>query len=272
LRELFGAYGEITGVKILTDKLTGMHKGCAFLTYRTKQMCDAAIQAIHNKKVFPPAKNPIQVKYADGQLERFENKLFVGQIPKDKTEQDIHDLFGQYGEIEKINLLKDANGTSKGCCFVKFRHRQDAEAAIKGLADHRFDNSVLATGLVVKFADNEQQRTQRKMAKAVSHFGMGGPLYGVPGVYTPYAYFPAYPSSYNSSYISTLQGFTMVPFQQHPHEGPTYPLPPLSPSYPEPDWQTFQPFGNGYENIAGQMSRMTFKEGAFENVPPSNDQ
>jgi hypothetical protein len=66
------------------------------LTYRTKEQADAAIAALHGKKTFPPAKNPIQVKFADGELERFENKLFIGQVPKDKTEQDIVDLFGSF--------------------------------------------------------------------------------------------------------------------------------------------------------------------------------
>jgi len=251
LRELFGPYGDITGVKILTDKVTGMHKGCAFLTYRTKEMCDAAIEGIHNKKIFPPAKNPIQVKYADGELERFENKLFVGQIPKDKTDQDIHNLFSQYGDIEKINLLRDTSGASKGCCFVKFRSRQAAEAAIAALSDYRFDTSTnLPSGLVVKFADTEQQRTQRKMAKIATQYAMSPQYYGVPGVYAaPYAYYPpgayaqAMPASLNAPY-GAYPAYAVASPQQL-QEGPPGANLFIPATYTEAELQAaFVPYGN----------------------------
>jgi len=126
------------------------------LTYRTKESCDAAIAALHNKKTFPPAKNPIQVKYAEGQLERFENKLFIGQIPRDKTEEDIQALFAPFGEIDSINLLKDPAGVSKGCCFVKFKTREAASKAIHELGNYTFDGEA-PTPLVVKWADSPQQ-------------------------------------------------------------------------------------------------------------------
>lgn len=107
------------------------------------------------------------MKFADGELERFETKLFVGQIPKDKGEEDIRQLFSPFGEIETINLLRNGfGGPSKGCCFVKFRTREQADAAIEGLTDFRMETPhPLPTGLVVKFADSDQQRAHRKMHK-----------------------------------------------------------------------------------------------------------
>ena len=42
-------------------------------------------------------------------------KMFVGQIPRTMDEQQLFDLFKEYGRVYNVNLLKDkTNGMSRG--------------------------------------------------------------------------------------------------------------------------------------------------------------
>ncbi|XP_025410855.1 CUGBP Elav-like family member 2 [Sipha flava] len=45
-------------------------------------------------------------------------KMFVGQIPRAMNEQDLTDMFGEFGRVYQLNLLRDKfTGVSKGKIF-----------------------------------------------------------------------------------------------------------------------------------------------------------
>ena len=47
------------------------------------------------------------------------NKLFVGNLAFDVTENDLQDLFTQHGSVVEVNLVLDrATGRSRGFAFV----------------------------------------------------------------------------------------------------------------------------------------------------------
>ncbi len=50
LKELFGQYGEVSSVKIITDRETGRAKGFGFITMDTDSEAKAAIEALHQKE------------------------------------------------------------------------------------------------------------------------------------------------------------------------------------------------------------------------------
>lgn len=57
-------------------------------------------------------------------------KVFVGMLSKTATEDIVHSMFEEFGTVEEVTVLKDKEGHSKGCAFVKFKQRQEAQAAI----------------------------------------------------------------------------------------------------------------------------------------------
>jgi len=61
LRPVFEGFGPIYDLTIIRDKTTGLHRGCAFLTYASRNSAEEAIEALHNKKKLPNAQNPLQV-------------------------------------------------------------------------------------------------------------------------------------------------------------------------------------------------------------------
>lgn len=64
-------------------------------------------------------------------------KLFVGNIEWGATDEQLKELFAQYGEIEECVIVTDKfSGRSKGFGFVTFVNAEDAEKAIAELHDY----------------------------------------------------------------------------------------------------------------------------------------
>ena len=80
--------------------------------------------------------NPLQVKFADGEQERLEHKLFVGMVPKTATEDDVMRVFAPFGRVEEIMIHRGVDGMPKGAAFVKYSTRDEANEAIIRLNGH----------------------------------------------------------------------------------------------------------------------------------------
>ena len=61
-------------------------------------------------------------------------KIYVGNLSRDVTEEDLRTPFAEFGQIESINIIKDKySGQSKGFGFVEMSSKAEGQAAIDGL-------------------------------------------------------------------------------------------------------------------------------------------
>ena len=64
------------------------------------------------------------------------NKLFVGNLSFDTTENDLQDLFEKFGPVTEVNLITDRmSGRSRGFAFVTMATDEGAQAAVSGLTN-----------------------------------------------------------------------------------------------------------------------------------------
>jgi RNA recognition motif-containing protein len=64
-------------------------------------------------------------------------KIYVGNLPFTATEESLHELFSQYGQVESVKLITDRDtGRPRGFGFVEMG--EGASNAIAALNDREF--------------------------------------------------------------------------------------------------------------------------------------
>lgn len=58
-------------------------------------------------------------------------KLYVGNLPFSASEDDVRELFAQYGEVVSVNLISDREtGRPRGFGFVEMENAEEAQQAL----------------------------------------------------------------------------------------------------------------------------------------------
>ena len=66
-------------------------------------------------------------------------KLYVGNLSRDVTQEDLREAFQAFGQVEAVNVIKDRfRDVSKGFAFVEMPVESEAKAAIEGLHRKEF--------------------------------------------------------------------------------------------------------------------------------------
>jgi RNA recognition motif-containing protein len=69
-------------------------------------------------------------------------KLLIRNLDRSTTEEELKDLFSDYGAVQSCNLVLDKiTGDSKGFAFVEMPKPGDAKAAMKSLNDKTVGNN-----------------------------------------------------------------------------------------------------------------------------------
>ncbi|XP_023580333.1 CUGBP Elav-like family member 3 isoform X35 [Trichechus manatus latirostris] len=215
LKPIFEQFGRIFELTVIKDKYTGLHKGCAFLTYCARDSALKAQSALHEQKTLPGMNRPIQVKPADSENRGEDRKLFVGMLGKQQTDEDVRKMFEPFGTIAECTVLRGPDGASKGCAFVKFQTHAEAQAAISTLHSSRTLPGA-SSSLVVKFADTEKERGLRRMQQVATQLGMFSPIalqFGAYSAYTQLMQQQAALVAAHSAYLSPMATMAAVQMQ-----------------------------------------------------------
>ena len=84
------------------------------------------------------------------------NKLFVGNLSFNTTQNDLQDAFGAHGTVTETNLMMDREtGRPRGFGFITMSSSQEAEKAIAAMNGKEIDGRALT----VNVAKPREERT-----------------------------------------------------------------------------------------------------------------
>jgi cold-inducible RNA-binding protein len=76
------------------------------------------------------------------------NKLFVGNLSFNTTENDLNDAFAAFGTVLEANLMMDRmTGKSRGFGFVTLSTADEAQKAIEGMNGRDMDGRALTVNV-----------------------------------------------------------------------------------------------------------------------------
>ena len=76
------------------------------------------------------------------------SNLYVGNLTFNTTSADLQNLFGQYGEVTKAQVITDRDsGRSRGFGFVEMAQADAAQTAISELNGHNLDGRDLTVNM-----------------------------------------------------------------------------------------------------------------------------
>jgi len=95
------------------------------------------------------------------------SKIYVGGLPYSATEQQLSDLFAQYGTVESVRVITDrVTGQSRGFGFVEMASAEDAKRAITALNATELEGRTLTV--------NEARPQERRSGGGGGYDGGGG--------------------------------------------------------------------------------------------------
>ena len=93
-------------------------------------------------------------------------KLFVGNLSFSTTENDLEDLFAQYGTVAEVGLVTDrATGRSRGFAFVTMGNANEAQAAISALDGKDFGGRNIAVNEARPKADAPRSGSRQNFSR-----------------------------------------------------------------------------------------------------------
>ena len=76
------------------------------------------------------------------------NKLYVGNLPFNTTENELQELFAQAGAVQEVMLMQDKfTGKSRGFAFIEFASAEDANKAIEQFHNKDFQGRALTVNI-----------------------------------------------------------------------------------------------------------------------------
>ncbi|KAF4633599.1 hypothetical protein G7Y89_g4530 [Cudoniella acicularis] len=134
LQKLFRDCGEIFSIRWPSLKYNTTRRFC-YISFRTQKAAAAATKLDGHPlggiyKLLAKYSDPGNKKDREGAMAEG-RELHITGLDTSLTEQDLKEVFGKYGKIDRVRILKTVGGNSKGAGFISFETKEEAIAALE---------------------------------------------------------------------------------------------------------------------------------------------
>ncbi|EDO33926.1 predicted protein [Nematostella vectensis] len=163
LEEFFSKVGQVSDVRIISDRNSRRSKGIAYIEFTDKSAVPLAI-GLSGQKLLGA---PIMVMLTQAEKNRLAaeaerlkqplgpTRLYVGSLHFNITEAMVKAVFEPFGTVDSVQLIYDSEtNRSKGYGFVQFREAEAAKRAMEQMNGFELAGRPLKIGPVTERGDS----------------------------------------------------------------------------------------------------------------------
>ncbi|KAK9890487.1 hypothetical protein WA026_010568 [Henosepilachna vigintioctopunctata] len=165
--DTFSAFGNILSCKVAQDE-NGTSKGYGFVHFETEEAANKSIEKVNGmllneKKVYVGRFIPRKEREKElGEKAKLFTNVYVKNFGEELSEDQLRQMFEQFGTITSYKIMSKDDGKSKGFGFVAFETPEAAEAAVEALNGKELvEGKVLYVGRAQKKAERQQELKRR---------------------------------------------------------------------------------------------------------------
>ena len=160
LHDTFSTFGNILSCKIATDA-SGQSKGYGFVQFDNEESAQNAIEKLNgmllnDKQVFVGPFVRREEREFSAEKAKF-NNVYIKNLSETTSEEELKKIFGEYGTITSVVVMRDGEGKSKCFGFVNFENTDDAARSVEALNGKKFDDKEWYVGKAKKKAEREME-------------------------------------------------------------------------------------------------------------------
>uniref|UniRef100_A0A0D9W6V6 PABP n=1 Tax=Leersia perrieri TaxID=77586 RepID=A0A0D9W6V6_9ORYZ len=183
LVKVFGAYGNITSAVVMVG-MDGKSRCFGFINFESPDDAARAVEELNGKKINDKEWYVGRAqKKSEREMElkrRFEQSmrdaadkyqglnLYLKNLDDSIGDDQLCELFSNYGKITSYKIMRDANGVSKGSGFVAFSTREEASQALTEMNGKMISGKPLYVALA--------QRKEDRKAMLQAQFSQNRPV------------------------------------------------------------------------------------------------
>ena len=89
--------------------------------------------------------------------------IYIGQLPYSVKEDELREIFSEYGEIASLKLVTDRfSGQSKGFGFIDMPNNSEADKAIKALNGCSYHGKLIKVNQVQAKTKSSRPKRRRR--------------------------------------------------------------------------------------------------------------
>lgn len=121
---------KIIRAKIVFDKLTSKPRGFGYINFQTEEEAERCLKEQQNAQIGKRQVVLQRTKSKDTNYDK-EANIIVRNLPKDLTQDQLRQMFAEFGNIISCKIEVNLQGQSKGYGYIQFEKIEEAQKAIE---------------------------------------------------------------------------------------------------------------------------------------------